>query len=149
MPEFLSDEWIAAFDGLIGNPSSRPDPASDDSSDERGVDRPDDELGITHTITGCPGDRTVIYSVVVSRQGGAVRRGPLADPTVTFACDYPTAVAVNRGDEQTQTVFLDGRLRVGGDTARLLAARPMLAELGDFVATLRADTSYLPAPSHA
>jgi hypothetical protein len=137
MPEFLSDDWITAFDELVSR---------DVSLTLEALPQP---LGISHTVTGCPGDRTVSYSVVLSPDGSGVRRGPLAEPTVTFSCDYPTAVAVSRGDEQTQMVFLDGRLRIGGDTSALLAARPALAELGDLVAPLRAITTYQPAPSDA
>ena len=131
MPEFLSDAWIAAFDELL-----RCHPIGADSATE---------VSITHTVTGGrPGDRTVEYSVVLSPGGNRVQPGRLVDPTVTFVCDHATAVAVNRGDEQTQAVFLDGRLRVGGNTAALRSARPTLTALGDVAAALRLDTTYAP-----
>jgi predicted lipid carrier protein YhbT len=124
MPEFLSDEWVTAFDALL----------ADVAVAER--------LTISHTVTDGPGGATIQYSVELSPDGSHVRSGPAADPTVTFTSDYATALAVSRGDEPTQTVFLDGRLRVGGDTAALLVAGRWLAELGDLGAGLRGATTY-------
>jgi hypothetical protein len=138
MAEFLSDEWIAAFDELLRG--SIP------------IDRTAAGLRIAHTVTDVPGIGEIEYSIVLGPDGSAVRGGRIPDPTVTFTCDLATAVAINRGDEQTQSVFLDGRLRVGGDTTALLAAREALATLGDVAEPLRRATTYpalAPAESRA
>jgi hypothetical protein len=137
MPVFLSDEWIAAFDQLLG---SRP-VGEDNDGDRAGP------LVIGHTITGCPGGSTVEYHVVVFAAEHAVRRGRPAAATVAFSCDYDTAVAVSRGDEPAQTVFLDGRLLAAGDTAALLDARAALEGIGEAADALRADTTYPKVPS--
>jgi hypothetical protein len=132
MVEFLSDEWVAAFDDLLHAtaPSDPRTPA----------------LRIVHTVTGLPGGRDVEYTIELSPEGNRVRPGRQPDPTITFRCDVATAVAINRGDEQTQAVFLDGRLRVGGDTAAMMEARAALSALGDVAEPLRRITTY-PVPT--
>jgi hypothetical protein len=140
MPVFLSDEWIAAFDRRLRSEPGAPPTA--------GADRPI-PLVIGHTVTGCPGGTTIEYHVVVTDDGQAVRSGRPSSSTVAFTCDYDTAVAVSRGDEPAQTVFLDGRLLAAGDTAALLGAIDALERIGDAAAALRADTSYPAVASRA
>jgi hypothetical protein len=140
MPAFLSDEWIAAFDELLHQRSAGRD---DDADDDAAAD----PLVIGHTVTGGPGGATLEYHVVVADRERRVRRGRPASPTVEFVCDYATAVAVSRGAVPAQTVFLDGRLRVSGDTAALLDGRDVLDRLGEVADALRADTTYPPVPN--
>jgi hypothetical protein len=86
-----------------------------------------------------------VYHVVLTPSEVAVRLGPADHPTVTFSADRPTAAAIAAGRQRAQEAFLDGRLRVGGDLRALLAAQPVLAQLGDvFAATRTTDVASEP-----
>jgi len=126
--EFLSPEWItemeraaaATLDGEAATVS----------------------LAIRQVVTGPDG--AALGDYVIRLEGGrlAVTAGPGAGSDVTFTADLDTAVALARGELDPQTAFMSGRVRVGGEVGRLLAAREALAALGDLFASVRAATSY-------
>ena len=64
---------------------------------------------------------------------------------VSLETDYPTAVALARGEMNAQSALADGRLRVSGDVARLAAHATALVRLGDLFAAVRPVTTF-PTP---
>ena len=62
----------------------------------------------------------------------------------TSASPWPTgiAAAIARGEIGAQRAFLDGEIRLGGDTTALLGHQAELAEIDDRLADLRAITRY-------
>jgi len=82
--------------------------------------------------------REVTYALEAGGGALAVRRGRVEDPDITLFQDAETARAIHDGRLSAQTAFLDGRLRLSGDVAALLAAAPVLADLADVFASARA-----------
>lgn len=109
MPEFLSDQW---FTDLAARAEAATAPA-------------DLDLTIDQVIDDTTSWRTTIA-------GGAVTidRTPRGEPDVHIVTDRAAAVAIRAGSLSAQRAFLDGRLRIGGDIAALMAHREALAELG-------------------
>lgn len=118
MPDFLSDEWIDAL--AAAAETTRVDPAV--------------ELAVRQVVD------EVSWTVRVAGGGVTVDRDEAADVTITT--DRDTAAALVRGDLATQDAFAAGRLRLGGDLAKLLAAAGGLAGLDAAYAGVRADTTY-------
>ena len=118
MPEFLSDEWIAA---LAAAAATAEVPATA-------------ELAVRQVVDD------VAWTVRVAAGRIAVDQDPTAD--VTFTPDRATAAALVRGELATQDAFAGGRLRLGGDLARLLAAADALSGLDAAYAGVRAGTTY-------
>jgi hypothetical protein len=118
VPEFLSDEWVEALATAAA---------------EATVD-PSIELAIRQVV----GD--VGWTVRVRDGRIGVDRDEAADLTITT--DRETAAALVRGDLATQDAFAAGRLRLGGDLQKLLAAAGGLAGLDAAYAGVRADTTY-------
>lgn len=70
------------------------------------------------------------------------------DPTdgerdaVTLTMSYAIATAIARGEIGAQRAFLDGEVRLGGDTTTLLGHQARLAEIEDRLGELRSRTRY-------
>jgi hypothetical protein len=123
VPEFLSNEWLDAFDAAL-----RTDP----SVAGRFAATP---IAIAQEVG------SVRYVVVLDENGGRiVRDGAPAD--VTFVCDRATAVALACGDLNAQRALTSGRLKLRGDVDRLGAASDALTALGDVLAGLRKETAF-------
>ena len=117
---FLTDDWFADLERAAGTAAVPAELA----------------LVVQQVITD--GSHEVAYALELAEGSVHVRRGRTAAPDVTFTQDRATATAVHDGELSAQAAFLDGRLRLSGDVAALLAAAPALATLDDVFARCRA-----------
>lgn len=125
MARYLSPEWFSEA-GAVPGESAGPG------------------LSLEQVVEGAPGGR-VVYRVVVA--GGAPRivwpvcdGSPPADLRLT--CDWPTAVAIAKGELSVQTALVAGRLRVSGDIRRLPADGEGLGGVDPVPAAVRQATTY-------
>lgn len=123
MSRFLSAQW---FDDL-----RRAQPES--------VGPP--TITLQQVVTGTP-DGEVRYQVLVSDGGARIERGSVAPPDMTFTSDYATASAVASGRLSVQAALSAGKIRVGGDTARMAANQPLLAGMDPVPEVVRAATTW-------
>jgi putative sterol carrier protein len=105
--KFLSDEWAQTttdalnshdgFKSAIGNA----------------------DLGIQFAVTDTPEGEANYY---LKTGGGTaeIAMGNLEGADVTVTNDYPTAVAMSKGELNTQMAFMQGKLKVGGNLAKLM-----------------------------
>jgi putative sterol carrier protein len=77
------------------------------------------ELGIQFTTEGGP-DGDVDYFLKSSGGTSNLGIGTLDDPDVTVKQSYDTATAISKGDLNTQTAFMTGKLKVSGNLAKLM-----------------------------
>lgn len=118
MPVFLSDEWVDALAAAAADAEIAP-----------GAD-----LALRQVVDD------VSWTVRVRDGRVSIDRDPAAD--VTLTTDAETAAALVRGDLATQDAFAAGRLRLGGDLQKLLAAASALAGVDAVYAGVRAGTTY-------
>lgn len=129
MPDFLSPDWIAALDAAVSN-------------DERLRDATADvQITVQQTVTGTP-DGDVSWHVVVDNGTARVLPGPDADADVTFTQDDATARAIGTSALSAQAAFMLGKLRIGGDVAKLIEHRKAFDDLENLFDDLRAATAY-------
>jgi hypothetical protein len=111
---------------------------------------------IEQVVSGVPGRGEVRYRLQVGDDGASVTEiGPGGDAApdggtpfdVRLTTDYPTAVAISRGQENAQIALARGRLRLGGNVDALVRRSEVLAALDDATAQLRATTTYPADPS--
>ncbi|HVM39707.1 MAG TPA: SCP2 sterol-binding domain-containing protein [Acidimicrobiia bacterium] len=122
--QFLTPEWAAALEHEAN--------ASDGvRAATEGVD-----LTVQADIPGAE------YAVAFRNGSVTVHWGRLEHPDVTLVSSRETAEALSRGTINAQQAFVDGRLRLRGDLAKLTAARQALLRLGDAFASLRSRTRY-------
>lgn len=118
MPVFLSDEWVDALRSAAAGATV--------------------DAGATLAVRQVVGE--VAWTVRVADGHVTVDRDPAADVTITT--DRDTAAALVRGESATQDAFAAGKLRLGGDLTKLLAAAPALAGLDAVYAGVRHSTTY-------
>ena len=124
--KFLSEEWAeavtsalnahAGFKGAIG----------------------DADLGIQFTTTDSP-DGEVSYFLRTSGGNVNLALGTLDDADVTLTQSYETATSISQGDLNTQTAFMTGKLKVGGNLAKLMMHQSAIQQWGLAVADLDVD----------
>ena len=123
MLEYLSPEWFEAAETSI-------------RADET-LQRASAEVQLVLQQTVHDADHEITWHVSFDRGSVRLVVGPAAEPSVTFSCDRPTAVAVATGATSAQAAFMSGNLRIGGDVRHLLANAELLASLDDALAPLR------------
>jgi len=77
------------------------------------------ELGIQFSVEEAP-DGEVDYYLKSSGGSTNMAVGTLDDPDVTVKQSYDTAVAISKGELNTQTAFMTGKLKVSGNLAKLM-----------------------------
>ena len=118
VPRFLSPEWFTAA-ASASAPIAEP------------------TLVIQQLVrTGAAGV-DVEYAVVVGEGRVTVVAGPVEGADVRVEQDYETAIAIHRGDLAVEDALEAGKVRITGDTARLLTAAGEIAAIGDAPSVLR------------
>ena len=129
MPRYLSREWIGDLSAQVDASAALADVAGQAS------------LRLTQVVTGAPGG-DVTYHLAVSDGSATFASGAAADEEVRLESNWVTAVAVATGQLNAQDAFIQGRIRLHGDQAKLVAAVPVLSALDALVADLRPRTTY-------
>ena len=93
------------------------------------------ELGIQFTVEETPDDDVDYY---LKSSGGSTNLavGTLDDPDVTVKQSYDTAVAISKGELNTQTAFMTGKLKVSGNLAKLMMHQSAVQQWAAAVADL-------------
>ena len=140
MPQFLSPEWVAAFDAALAGVKV-PGPGED-----AGLAALDGEFTVIQEVHGGPsGDLTVALTVSdgslhLSLPDGEPPGAEAAD--VAISLSYEDAVALSQGELVAAEALTAGRVRVRGDLSVLVASQQMLASAQPYVQALAADTTY-------
>lgn len=118
--KFLSEEWAQAvtealnshdgFKSAIGNA----------------------DLSLQFNVTGGP-DGDVSYYLKTSGGQAEVALGTRENPDVTVGQTYDTAAAISRGELNTQTAFMTGKLKVSGNLAKLMMHQSAIQQWGNAV----------------
>ena len=140
VPQFLSPEWVAAFDGALAGVAI-PGPG-----DDAGLAAIDGRFTVIQEVHGTPtGDVTVVLTV----DDGTVHVSLAADPVsgaemadVAISLSYEDAAALSKGELVAAEALTAGRVRVRGDLSVLVASQQMLASAQPYVQALTADTTY-------
>lgn len=77
------------------------------------------DLTLQFNVSGTPGGDTSYY---LKTSGGSTELtlGTVDDADVTIGQTYDTATAIAKGDLNTQTAFMTGKLKVSGNLAKLM-----------------------------
>lgn len=135
MPQFLSSEWVDAFNQAISQvevPAPGPEAALATSGGS---------FTVCQIVTGGPaGEVATTLHVEDGRITMTAGASSLADVTVSLA--WEDAVAMAQGTLSAVDALTGGRIRVRGDFGVLMASQAMLAALAPQVADLNETTTY-------
>ena len=98
------------------------------------------ELTLQFEVSDAPAGTEPVYLITLG--GGSVQAtaGPGASPDVTIVNSYETAVAVAKGELNTQMAFMTGKIKVAGNMTKLITNQAMLTQFAS--ATAAMDVEY-------
>ena len=107
MPKFLSEEWAQEASAALNS--------HDGFKNAIGAA----DLGIQFNTSDTP-DGEVDYYLSTSGGVATLAIGALEGADVTVKQNYDTAAAIAKGELNTQTAFMTGKLKVSGNLAKLM-----------------------------
>ncbi|GMQ92547.1 MAG: hypothetical protein BMS9Abin12_0023 [Acidimicrobiia bacterium] len=115
MAKFLSeDHFNLAREGLNSDPGFQNAIANVD-------------LSVQFDVSGTPtGD--VSYYLQVADGTAATQLGPLDGADVNVSSDYETSQAISKGELNVQMAFMTGKIKVGGNMAKIMMHQGVLNE---------------------
>jgi predicted lipid carrier protein YhbT len=109
MSKWLSQEWLDAQVRLAkGQP-----------------ERPGATARMQYMVTGAPDGDIAYYWVLEDGHLLEAKLGEVDEPEVTLTQSYDDAMAIQRGELDATAAFMQGRVRVTGNMAKLMALLPI------------------------
>jgi putative sterol carrier protein len=85
------------------------------------------DLSVQFDVSGAPGGE-VTYYLKVADGSATTELGPLKDAEVTVSSDYETSQAISKGELNVQMAFMTGKIKVGGNMAKIMMHQGVLNE---------------------
>jgi len=124
--KFLSEDWLgAANDALAADADYQSATAATD-------------LTLQFVVTDGP-DGEVEYNVAMAGGATSFAGGAADGADATIRNSHETAVAISKGDLNTQAAFISGKLKVEGNLAKIMMNQSALAALADALKGLDID----------
>jgi putative sterol carrier protein len=126
MVAFLSDEhFSAATDALNADGGFQ--------SSITGV-----SLSVQFDVSGSP-DGDVSYYLTISDGAVDTAVGGMEGPDVTVASDYETSKDISKGELNVQMAFMSGKIKVGGNMAKIMMHQAVLNDYARVLSGLDVD----------
>ena len=128
MARFLSQEWLdSSRDLAAGQP-----------------ERPGASARIQYVVTGTPEGEVRYWWVLEHGRLAEGALGELPDADVVFTEGYADAVLIQRGELDPGAAFMQGRVKVSGNMAKVMSLMPLTAspEYRDLMSQIDAVTEY-------
>lgn len=126
MSKFLTEEWAQDVTTALNNHEGF----------KNAIGAAD--LAIQFSVEDGP-DGDVDYYLKSSGGTTNVSIGALDDPDVTVTQSYESATAISKGELNTQTAFMTGKLKVSGNLAKLMMHQSAVQQWGAAVSDLDVD----------
>ena len=106
--------------------------------------RPGATARLQYVVTDGPDGEVRYYWIVEDGRLLENRLGELPDAEVTLVETYDDAMRMQKGELDVNAAFMQGKIKVEGDVAKLMALLPitMSPEFGEFQTSVRAMTEY-------
>jgi len=109
MPKWLSQEWLDESKKLA---ESQPE-------------RPGASARMQYVVTGGPEGDIKYYWVLENGKLLESKLGEMPDPEVTLTQSYEDAMKIQKGELDANAAFMQGRVKVTGNMAKLMALLPL------------------------
>ncbi len=119
MAKFLTKEWLEALTSAVNqNETFTTAIASVD-------------LTLQFEVTDAPEGTEPTYHLTIKDGGLAAGAGPAEDPDATISNDYATAVAISKGELNTQMAFMTGKMKVSGNMAKIMMNQAVFTKFAE------------------
>lgn len=110
MPKYLTQEWLDEFKRM---------------SNATQPERPGVDARMQQVVTGAP-DGDINYYWII-KDGTLIESslGEVPDAEFTMTMSWADSVAVQKGDLDSNAAFMQGRMKVSGNMAKLLSLLPL------------------------
>lgn len=85
------------------------------------------ELKLQFVVTGAP-EGDVQYHLDIADGSAAMNLGELEGADASVTSDYETATAMAKGDLNVQMAFMTGKIKVGGNMAKIMMNQGLISE---------------------
>ena len=128
MPKWMTQEWMDEQTRLAQDQPERPGATA----------------RMQYVITGGPDGDIKYYWVLEDGHIKENRLGVLDDPELTLTQSYEDALKIQKGELDEQAAFMQGRVKVEGNMAKLMSLLPITssAEYRDLQTKIREITEY-------
>jgi putative sterol carrier protein len=128
VPKWLTQEWLDESTRLAETQPVRPGATA----------------RLQYVVTGGPDGEVKYYWIVEDGRLIENRLGELADAEVTLTETYDDAMRMQKGELDANAAFMQGKIKVAGDVAKLMALLPitMSPEFAEFQQTVLAMTEF-------
>jgi len=109
MTKWLTQEWLDETRGLA----------------ERQPERPGASARMQYVVTGGPEGDIQYYWLLENGKLTDSRLGKLDDAEVTLTTGYDDAVKIQRGELDANAAFMQGKVKVTGNMAKVMALLPI------------------------
>jgi putative sterol carrier protein len=123
LSKFLSEEWVQEVTAAL----------NEHQGFKNAIGAAD--LGIQFSTSEAP-EGDVDYFLHTSGGNSMIALGSLEDADVTVNQSYDTAAAISKGELNTQTAFMTGKLKVSGNLAKLMMHQSAIQQWGAAVSEL-------------
>lgn len=113
MPKWMTQEWMDEQTKLAQDQPERPGATA----------------RMQYVITGAPDGDIKYYWVLEDGHLKENRLGTLDDAELTLTQSYEDAVKIQKGELDEQAAFMQGRIKVEGNMAKLMALLPITSSL--------------------
>ena len=109
MPKWLTQEWLEEERRLAESQPERPGASS----------------RMQYVVTGGPDGEVRYYWILENGKLLDSQMGELSDAEVTLTTNYDDAMKVQQGELDANAAFMQGRIKVTGNMAKLMALLPI------------------------
>jgi len=96
------------------------------------------DLGLQFNVTDAP-DGEIDYYLTVGDGVAVLALGALEDADASVGSDYDTAAAISKGELNVQMAFMTGKIKVGGNMAKVMMYQGLINEFARVSSTLDLD----------
>ena len=124
MAKFLTKEWMEALVSTVNQDENF-------TSATATVD-----LTLQFEVTDAPDGAEGTYYLVIKEGTLGAGPGPADEPDATISNDYETAVAISKGELNTQMAFMTGKMKVSGNMAKIMMNQAVFTKFAEATSAL-------------
>ncbi len=124
MAKFLSDEWMSEADDAVKTDATFTSAAA-------GKD-----LKVQFHVTDVADIGELDYFMSIDGGQTQIAKGTLDEPDVTVTSDYETSAGIAKGELNTQMAFMTGKIKVGGNMAKIMMHQTVLNDYARVLSAL-------------